>query len=272
MTQTTTTLEELSKKIVAKIKNLRDQRGQSGTLKDFKDFDQVERFGDAFWENGLKTIYVSNLLDVSNRIKNERDWSKIKSDMPSLSQKLQFHPSNHETVQNIKNVLDAAIEKVQDKKDCEVLTKLVDAMANLVQKIVKNIAQLQSTLKDYPIRRLVKDMEEFGALLKEQGLKTNQVRKFLDAVNNLKLSIEQKKKDRKTDEVLLICEHPKIDTELVLLKQKIAYASAKQKVVKPLKEVMDVAIDKIQDSEDFERFFQLVESIIAYHKYAGGGE
>jgi CRISPR-associated protein Csm2 len=270
MNQTTAKLEELSKKIVVKIQNLRDKRGQSGTLKYFEDFDQVERFGDALWENGLKTNYVSELLDVNNRIKNERDWSKIKSDIPSLSQKLQFYASKHETVQNLKNVLDAAIQKVQDKKDSEILAKLVDAMADLVQKIVRNITQLQSPLKDYPIRRLVKDMAEFGSFLKARRLNTNQIRKFLDAVNNLKLEIELKIKEKKSDQALLLVDFPKIDAALVLLKQKIAYASAKQKAVKPLKEVMDAAIDQVKDSDDFERFFQLVESIIAYHKAAGG--
>ncbi|MEW6492919.1 MAG: type III-A CRISPR-associated protein Csm2, partial [Cyanobacteriota bacterium] len=77
-------------------------------------------------------------------------------------------------------------------------------------------------------------------------------------------------KEKKSDQALLLVDFPKIDAALVLLKQKIAYASAKQKAVKPLKEVMDAAIDKVKDSDDFERFFQLVESIIAYHKAAGG--
>jgi CRISPR type III-A-associated protein Csm2 len=92
----------------------------------------------------------------------------------------------------------------------------------------------------------------------------------LDTVNRIKLELELKRKEKKTDEALLLSDVPKVDVEFVLLKQKLAYASARQKAVKPLKEIMDVAIDKVIDSEDFERFFQLVESIIAYHKAAGG--
>ncbi|KMW69879.1 hypothetical protein WN50_39770 [Limnoraphis robusta CS-951] len=150
-------------------------------------------------------------------------------------------------------------------------------MANLTRKIVITITdpEKQRTLKSYPIRNLVKDMEAFGQFLKEGGLKTNQIRKFLDAVNNIKIKLnleikDKGEKDKGEDAAILISDCPKIDAELVLLKQKIAYASARQNAVKPLKEVMDAAIDKVQDSEDFERFFQMVESIIAYHKYAGG--
>jgi CRISPR-associated protein Csm2 len=33
---------------------------------------------------------------------------------------------------------------------------------------------------------------------------------------------------------------------------------------------MSVAIDKVYDLKDFERLVQMIESIIAYHKAAGG--
>jgi len=142
---------------------------------------------------------------------------------------------------------------------------------NIVKQVVKTITALKGDLKYYPIRTLVKEAEEFGKYIKDRGLKTNQIRKFLDTVNRLKVEIKVQIKNKKIDsEVIILTDLPKIDTELVLLKQKLAYASARQDAVKPLKEVMDAAIDKVQDSEDFERFFQLIESIIAYHKAAGG--
>jgi CRISPR-associated protein Csm2 len=142
---------------------------------------------------------------------------------------------------------------------------------NIVKQVVKTITDLKENLKYYPIRTLVKEAEEFGKYIKDQGLKTNQIRKFLDTVNRLKVEIKVQIKNKTIDsEVIILTDLPKIDTELVLLKQKLAYASARQPAVKPLKEVMDAAIEKVQDSEDFERFFQLIESIIAYHKAAGG--
>lgn len=153
--------------------------------------------------------------------------------------------------------------KLNDKKDSD--------KTDIVKQVVKTITDLKGDLKYYPIRTLVKEAEEFGKYIKDRGLKTNQIRKFLDTVNRLKVEIKVQIKKKTIDsEVIILTDLPKIDSELVLLKQKLAYASARQDAVKPLKEVMDAAIDKVQDSEDFERFFQLIESIIAYHKAAGG--
>lgn len=129
---------------------------------------------------------------------------------------------------------------------------------NIVEDIVKTINGLTEGLQKYPIRELVKHAEEFGPYLKQQRLETNQVRKFLDAVNRLKADLSE------------TGEFAKIETEVVLLKPKLAYAAARQKAAKPLGDVMSVAIDKVHSKEDFERLVQLIESIIAYHKAEGG--
>jgi CRISPR-associated protein Csm2 len=129
---------------------------------------------------------------------------------------------------------------------------------NIVEDIIKTINDLTDGLKTYPIRNLVKHAEEFGPYLKQQRLETNQVRKFLDAVNRLKADLAE------------TGDFAKIETEVVLLKPKLAYAAARQKPAKPLGDVMSVAIDKVHSKEDFERLVQLIESIIAYHKAEGG--
>jgi CRISPR-associated protein Csm2 len=113
-------------------------------------------------------------------------------------------------------------------------------------------------LRDYPIRELVNHAKEFGPYLKNQRLETNQVRKFLDAVNRLKAELAEKG------------EFSAIETEVVLLQPKLAYAAARQRPAKPLSDVMSAAIDKINSKEDFERLVQFLESIIAYHKAEGG--
>ncbi|PMB16940.1 type III-A CRISPR-associated protein Csm2 [Fischerella thermalis CCMEE 5282] len=134
----------------------------------------------------------------------------------------------------------------------------VSKTQNIVEEIVKTINDLPDGLKTYPIRDLVKHAEEFGPYLKQQRLETNQVRKFLDAVNRLKADLAE------------TGEFAKVETEVVLLKPKLAYAAARQKAAKPLDEVMSAAIDKVHSKEDFERLVQLLESIIAYHKAEGG--
>jgi CRISPR-associated protein Csm2 len=118
------------------------------------------------------------------------------------------------------------------------------------------------SLKDYQIRKLVLDAEAFGGELRQQRLETNQIRKFLDAINQLKAQLVEAKADGGG--------FAAIETGVVLLKPKLAYAGARQDVVKPLNRVLSAAIDKTLDEEDFDRLVQLVESIIAYHKEAGG--
>jgi CRISPR-associated protein Csm2 len=129
---------------------------------------------------------------------------------------------------------------------------------NIVDEIIKAINDLTDDLKTYPIRDLVKHAEAFGPYLKQQRLETNQVRKFLDAVNRLKADLAE------------TGDFAKIETEVVLLKPKLAYAAARQRAAKPLGDVMSAAIDKVHSKEDFERLVQLIESIIAYHKAEGG--
>ena len=129
----------------------------------------------------------------------------------------------------------------------------------ITKRMSQKISGLKNSLKAYPIRELVKDAEEFGPYLKQQRLETNQVRKFLDAVNRLKVDLAQGNND-----------FAKIETEMVLLKPKLAYAAARQRSAKPLSDVMSAAIDQVKSTEDFIRLVQLIESIIAYHKAEGG--
>jgi CRISPR-associated protein Csm2 len=144
---------------------------------------------------------------------------------------------------------------------------------DIATNMVKKIDELTG-LKAYPIRELVNHAQEFGPYLKHQRLETNQIRKFLDAVNQLKAKFAQdegdeiEKAESKEDKNKL--RFAKIEDEIVLLKPKLAYAAARQKAAKPMSQVMSVAIDKVHSAEDFERLVQLIESIIAYHKAEGG--
>jgi CRISPR-associated protein Csm2 len=113
------------------------------------------------------------------------------------------------------------------------------------------------SLKEYPIRKLVNHAQEFAPELRQRRLETNQIRKFLDAINQLKAQ-------------LIGGDFSEIEAEVVLLKPKLAYAAARQDAVKPLNKVMAAAIDKTHTKEDFDRLVQLIESIIAYHKAEGG--
>jgi CRISPR-associated protein Csm2 len=119
---------------------------------------------------------------------------------------------------------------------------------------------------DYNIRELVTDAEEIGRRLKDGKLETNQVRKFLDAINRIKAELLDEVGSEDKDDARF----KKIEVDIVLLKPKLAYAAARQAAAKPLQEVLDVAIDRVESMNDFKRLVQFVESIVAYHKAAGG--
>ena len=59
--------------------------------------------------------------------------------------------------------------------------------------------------------------------------------------------------------------------ELLLLKPKLAYQAAREEKVKPLADVLEVAIDQVDGRrERFQRFVELFEAILAYHTTYGG--
>ena len=59
--------------------------------------------------------------------------------------------------------------------------------------------------------------------------------------------------------------------ELLLLKPKLAYQAAREPKVKPLADVLDVAIDQVEGQrERFQRLVELFEAILAYHTKYGG--
>lgn len=95
-----------------------------------------------------------------------------------------------------------------------------------------------------------------------RSINTNQIRNFFSAVVSIKNQVHLAGKDFKYEQ---------IETELLLLKPKLAYAAGRQVAVRPFKEFMEAAIDAVLASENKEKaitnFLNLIESIVAYHKF-----
>ena len=101
------------------------------------------------------------------------------------------------------------------------------------------------------------------------NLKTNQIRKFLTAVNTVtgKIDVYRAKHD-------LTNQLPDdLAAEVKYLKIKIAYQAGREKAVKDFvnKAALIQWIDSIGNSvEKYEEFAKYVEALVAYHKYYGG--
>jgi CRISPR-associated protein Csm2 len=125
--------------------------------------------------------------------------------------------------------------------------------------ILSAIQACETNLADYGVRDMVTHAQAFGTTLAtEAKMKTTQVRRFLDAIKRLNTELAKSS------------EFSTIEVEVLLLKPKVAYTAARHKSAKSFSNVITAAIDKVNDRASFIRLTQLIESIIAYHKAAGG--
>lgn len=105
-------------------------------------------------------------------------------------------------------------------------------------------------------RRLIEEAEKLGRILKDTGLTTSQIRNIYGMVKKMEmLGYEQSRGD------------------LLLLKPKLAYAAARpgaKKGTGHLKVVLSHAVDCVTNEQEFEKFINFFEAILAYHRAAGG--
>ncbi len=121
----------------------------------------------------------------------------------------------------------------------------------------KLIKYKEKGLKELPADELIEIADKMGKELKESGLKTTQIRRFLDGVRRIDV---QSERGRSFNPDLVI-----------LLKPKLAYATGRNESIKPLMKVLEPAITAGSKSyDDFKRLVALVEGIMAYHKFYGG--
>lgn len=130
-----------------------------------------------------------------------------------------------------------------------------------VQEKIKNL----NSLKDYDIEDFVKFGTDADKITKELGkedIKTSQLRKFFAAVKEIELYV--KSNGDKWDE--------KAKMKFYLLMPKIAYAKGRKVISEDFYNLMEVTMSKVgsgneEDTlEDFKRFVQFLESIVAYYK------
>lgn len=118
-------------------------------------------------------------------------------------------------------------------------------------------------LLNLDVADLVRKAEDMALQFTRDKLKTNQIRNFYSAITRMRTDFQQ---NGFTSE---------IQTQLVMLKPKLAYAAGRQTAVRTnFYPFMKTAIDGVGQAankrEAMEKFFLLVESVVAYHKFHGG--
>jgi CRISPR-associated protein Csm2 len=110
---------------------------------------------------------------------------------------------------------------------------------------------------------LIRQAEERAKQFTSDKLKTNQIRNFYSAITRMRSEFEQ---EGFTDG---------IQTQLVMLKPKLAYAAGRQKAVKDnfyyyMTSAIEGALASEKSGDKLKKFFALVEAVVAYHKFYGG--
>ena len=136
-------------------------------------------------------------------------------------------------------------------------------MANELQKVKEKIKNLPS-LKYYDVEDFVKFGGDADKITKELGnndIKTSQLRKFFAAIKDIDIYLKDKKK---WDE--------KAKMQFYLLMPKLAYAKGRKVIDNKFFELMKISMEKVGSGkeedilDDFKRFVQFLESIVAFYK------
>jgi CRISPR-associated protein Csm2 len=126
---------------------------------------------------------------------------------------------------------------------------------------MENLAKMIN-LDEYPIEEIIKDAETTAE--DTTKIKTSQIRNFYSAILRIRLDYEKINKQWNED----------IEIQIQMLKPKLAYAAGRQKEIKRFKIFVEKYIDALLNSKNktkaLDKFFLLIESYVAYHKYYGG--
>jgi CRISPR-associated protein Csm2 len=152
----------------------------------------------------------------------------------------------------------------------ELKKKWEEIKKRLKEKELKEVAKdLEDKLKNHDIKKkklifLSETPEKvlstawfLAGLLILKDLKRSQIRKILDMMKDIKRKgpkIEELKKD------------------IAKIRYLLAYAVGRNKNVEPLYSVFDPLFAEIKDFNDFEKVYEFMQSIVAFHYFLGGGE
>lgn len=130
-----------------------------------------------------------------------------------------------------------------------------------MQEAIQHIESLGENLREWDVKDLVDRAQGIGNELSQRNMTTSQIRNFLDQVNRIWAETRAGNFD---------------DSEVILLKPQLAYSAGretnreKQEVLKTFAGLFSAAADRVHSREDFEKFKDLTQAVVAYHRFHGG--
>lgn len=129
-----------------------------------------------------------------------------------------------------------------------------------------NDRQLKAIIEEGDAKALVESAQIVGKSLAEMRLAASQIRSIFGSVRQIQMKWPPGADDSTTKMGV---------RQLLLLKPKLAYQASRDgsqggRGVESLKQVLVPAIDLVTNREQFTRFAEYFEAILAYHKAEGG--
>ena len=128
-------------------------------------------------------------------------------------------------------------------------------MTNKIVEVTKKINKLNS-LKEYNVDDFVRfdgDVDILTRQLKNDDIKTTQLRKFFAAVKEINLETKTKNWNE-------------LKVKFFLLMPKLAYAKGRKLISEDFYKLLESTMNKVQSKEDFNRFVEFLEAIVAFYK------
>lgn len=128
-------------------------------------------------------------------------------------------------------------------------------MTKKIVEVTKKINKLNS-LKEYDVDDFVRfngDVDILTRQLKNDDIKTTQLRKFFAAVKEINLETKTKTWNE-------------LKVKFFLLMPKLAYAKGRKLISEDFYKLLESAMNKVQSKEDFNRFVEFLEAIVAFYK------
>lgn len=121
---------------------------------------------------------------------------------------------------------------------------------NKAFKALEDLKEPKNWIKENNSRILINEVCDPLGQAFSRSVNTSQIRKFLNEVQRLDKDFHIEK--------------------VPFLQAKLAYATGRNRKLEPFQQIVNFALEKIRDKEDFNGFKELILGIIAYHKFYGG--
>lgn len=141
--------------------------------------------------------------------------------------------------------------------------KLRDKEKILLQhfrKITSEIAKNPSNFFEWSSDQMLRNAFVVSGHLVLNGLKTTQIRKVLSLASKINSKLKLKK-----GEIVDVA------PDIAKLRFILAYSTARNEEVRPLMEILDKILPVV-NKNNFDKFYEFLQAIVAYHRFSGGAD